>query len=182
MCGPIPIVLAAASTAISSVGSVMSGIGAANQYRYEASVNDQNARLSNEQARDSIATTNLEAQRRYRQIAQTKGAQTAAMAANGVSLDFGSSVDIQRDTAMIGAEDVSQLYKGGAERTRGFEIESFNYRSKAAGERAQASGALTKGIFDGLSTALGGASQIAGMRKPPGGKGAYGISGSDGIY
>jgi hypothetical protein len=165
MCDPVS--LAVASTVVATVGSVTSGIGEAQQYRYQAQIADQNARLANDQARDSIENTNLEARRRYREIAQTKGAQTAAMAANGLDLNFGSPVDIQKDTAMIGAEDVGQIYKGGNERTRGFDINAFNYRSQASANRAQASGALMKGIFGGVSTALGGASQVAGMKKPP---------------
>ena len=165
MCDPVT-ALVVASTAVSAVGSVTAGIGQAQQYRYQAQIADQNARLANDQARDSIENTNLEARRRYREIDQMKGAQTAAMAANGLDLNFGSPVDIQKDGAMVGAEDVGQIYKGGNERTRGFDINAFNYRSQASANRAQASGALMKGIFDGVSTALGGASQVAGMRNP----------------
>lgn len=161
MCDPVSLGIAA--TVVSTAGAVTSGIGQAQQSRYQAQIADQNARLANDQARDSIENTNLEAQRRYRALAQTKGAQTAAMAANGVDLNFGSPVDIQKDTAMVGAEDIAQIYKGGNERTRGFDINAFNYKSQAAANRAQASGALMKGIFDGVSTALGGASQAGFM-------------------
>lgn len=171
MCEPTTALLIA-STAMSSIGAVTAGIGQAQQYRYQAQIADQNARLANEQARDSIGNTNLEAQRRYRELAQMKGAQTAAMAANGVDLNFGSPVDIQKDTAMIGAEDIGQIYKGGNERTRGFDINAFNYQSEASANRARASGALMKGAFDGLSTALGGASQVAGKKNPFGKKSA----------
>ena len=163
MCDPIT--LGVAATVVSTAGAFTSGIGQAQQYRYQAQIADQNARLANEQARDSIENTNLEARQRSRQIAQTKGAQIAAMAANGVDLNFGSAVDIQKDTAMIGAEDIAQIYKGGNERTRGFDINAFNYKSQASANRAQASGALMKGIFDGVSTALGGASKAAGMKR-----------------
>lgn len=168
MCDPVTLTIAA--TAVSSAGSVMSGIGASQQYRYQAQVADQNAKLANDQARDSIQNTNLEAQRRYRDLSQTKGMQQAAMAANGIDTSFGSAADVQRDTAMIGAEDVAQIYKGGNERTKGFDINAFNYRSEAAADRAKASGALFKGIMDGFSTALSGASQAGSMKAQLGGK------------
>ena len=151
---------------MAATGKLTSGIGQAKQYRYQARIDQQNAALSNEQAQDSIATTNLEAQRRYRELAQTKGGQQAAMAANGVDLNFGSAVDVQRDTAMIGAEDATQIYKSGNERTRGFETNAWNYRSNAAANRAKAKGAITGAVFGALSTALGGASQAAQMNKP----------------
>ena len=170
MCVPaLAVPLMVASTVVSAGGAVLSGIGQKQVLDYQAQVADQNSKLAENQAQDSIQNTNLEAQRRYREISQTKGAQTAAMAANGVDLNFGSAVDVQRDTAMIGAEDLSQHYKAGNEQTKGFEINAFNYRSQAAGDRARGRGALMDGIFKGLGTALSGASQAADMAgKMPG--------------
>ena len=159
MCPPV---LAIAATAVTAAGQVLNGIGQSQQYRYQAQIDDQNNRLASDQARDSIDNTNLEAQRRYRRLADTQGKQQAAMAANGVDLNFGSPVDVQRDTAMIGGEDIGQIYKAGYQRTRGYDIDGWNYRSQAAANRARASGALMQGIFSGLGTALGGASQFGG--------------------
>ena len=167
MCDPVTATLVAA-TVVTMAGQVTSGIGQANQYKYQASIDKQNAAISNAQAKDSIDNTNLEALRRSRELSQTKGEQQAAMAANGVDLNFGSSVDVQKDTAMIGAEDAAQIYKGGNERTKGYEVHAFNYNSSAAGNREKAKGAMTQAIFGAVSTALGGASQISGMKKPGG--------------
>lgn len=167
MCDPVTLTIAA--TAIAAGGQIMSGIGQSNQYKYQASIDQENAKRSNAQAQDSILNTNIEAQRRYRELAQTKGAQQAGLAANGVDLSFGSAGDIQRDTAMIGAEDVSQIYKGGNERTKGFEISAFNSKSSAAANKEKAKGAMTQAIFGAVSTALGGASQVSKMSKPPAG-------------
>lgn len=159
MCPPV---LAIAATAVTAAGQVLNGIGQSQQYRYQAQIDDQNNRLASDQARDSIDNTNLEAQRRYRQLSDTQGRQQAAMAASGVDLNFGSPADVQRDTAMIGGEDIGQIYKAGYQRTRGHDIDGWNYRSQAAANRAKASGALMQGIFSGLGTALGGASQFGG--------------------
>jgi hypothetical protein len=157
MCPPV---LAIAAAAVTATGHVLNGIGQSQQYRYQAQIDDQNNKLASDQARDSIDNTNLEAQRRYRQLADTQGKQQAAMAANGVDLNFGSPADVQRDTAMIGGEDIGQIYKAGYQRTRGYDIDGWNYRSQAAANRAKASGALTQGILNGLGSALGSASQI----------------------
>ena len=183
MCDPVSIGLMVASAAVTAGGQVMSGIGQSNQYKYQASIDKQNASIANGQARDAIENTNLESQRRYREASRVQGQQQAAMAANGVSLDFGSAVDVQRDSKMIAAEDITQIYKAGNEKTKGFEINAFNYRSSAAANNEKAKGAMTAAIFGAASTALGAASQMTGMKKPSGGGGgAYGISGSDGIY
>jgi hypothetical protein len=163
MCPPV---LAIAAAAVTATGQVLNGIGQSQQYRYQAQIDDQNNRLATDQARDSIDNTNLESQRRYRQLADTQGKQQAAMAANGVDLNFGSPADVQRDTAMIGGEDIGQIYKAGYQRTRGYDIDGWNYRSQAAANRAKASGALMQGIFSGLGTALGGASNMGGGGAP----------------
>jgi len=157
-----PLLLAA--TAVSSISQIAGGFMQAGQARYAAQIADMNAKTAAGQANDSELNTQLEAQRRYRMLAQTKGSQEAAMAANGIDLGFGTALDIQRDTAMIGAEDVAQIYKAGSERTKGFDTESWNYRSEAAAQRSKASGAIVSGFMSAASTALGGASQMAKMK------------------
>jgi hypothetical protein len=160
MCVPVAVGLAVASAAAAIGGQVTKGIGEAQNYRAQAQIADNNQRIANNQASDSIQNTNLEAARYSRETSQLKGQQQAMMAANGVDLNFGSAVDVQKDTAGIAAQDLTQLYKSGNERTKGFEINAFNYQSAAAVDRAKASGAVTGAVFGSISTALGAASQI----------------------
>lgn len=164
MCGPVAPILAGAAAAVSIAGSMVGAAGQAGNLRYEAGVADTNKALSNAQAQDSILNTNLEAQRARRDQSQTAGRQVAAMAANGVDLSFGSAVDVQKDTAALGAEDMFQLYKAGNERTKGYEVNAFNYRTQAAAKRSQAKGAIVSGIFGSVGTALSAASQISRMK------------------
>lgn len=161
MCDPVTLTIAA--TAVAAGGQIMKGVGESQQYRYQANIDDQNAQLAAQQANDSNQNTNLEAQRRYRDASKVQGEQTAAMAANGLDLNFGSPVNVQQDSKMIANEDIAQIYKGGFERTRGFDINSWNYQSQAAAGRAKAKGAVMQGIFGAASTALGGASQVGKM-------------------
>ncbi len=158
MCDPVSLTIA--STVVATASSVMSGIGASQQANYSAQVNDQNAKLASQQAKESIDNTKLEAQRRYRQQAQAQGQQQAAMAANGVDLNFGSPVNLQKDTAMMGAEDVGQIYKAGFQQTRGHDISAWNYSSQAAADRAKAKGAMLDGIMGGMKSVLGGATEL----------------------
>jgi hypothetical protein len=163
MCLPLAVGLAAASAVATIGGTLVGAQGAANQANYAAQVSDQNARLSQEQSHNSVLNTNLEAQRNYRKIGQTKGAQQASMAANGVDTGFGSALNVQHDTAMLGAEDTAQIYKAGNERTKGYDINAFNYATDANANRAKAKGAIIGGVFSSLGTALGAASQISRM-------------------
>ena len=170
MCVPaIAAPLLMASTAISAGGAIMGAIGQSQQASYAAQVAENNRRTTEQQANETANNTALEAQRRYRALAQTKGQQQAAMAANGVDINFGTAVDLSRDTAMIGAEDVGQIYRAGNEKLKGFDVQAQNYAAEAAAGRAKASGALVTGFLGAAGTALGGASQVAKLKSGFGG-------------
>ncbi|CAB4120768.1 hypothetical protein UFOVP5_5 [uncultured Caudovirales phage] len=162
MCDPISLTIAAA--AVTAGGQIASGIGQAQQARYSATIADRNATLAADQGKRVEENTALEAQRRYRQSAQVLGGQQAAMAANGVDLNFGSAVDVSRDARMIAAEDVGQIYRQGSDQVKGLDIQGWNYRGEANAQRAKASGAIVNSVFSAASTALGGASQASKLK------------------
>lgn len=159
--------LVVASTVVTAAGQIYAGTAKANQMRYEAQVADQNARLASQQASEAQDRGVREAQRYQRQLAQIKGRQQAAMAANGLDTSFGSALQVQQDTAMIGAEDTRTIYDNTANEVKGYEIDAANYRSGAAAKRTGASQALVATAFDVAGTALGGASQVSKFRKAP---------------
>lgn len=162
MCVPVLAAAAIASAVVGSASQVMSGIAQSQQARYSANIADQNAHLAADQANDATLNTNLALRQRYREGAQTAGRQTAAMAANGIDLNFGSAVNVQEDTAMIVGEDAAQIAKQGFQQARGHDIEAWNYQSQAAADRAKGKSAMLQGIMGGISTALGAASQFGG--------------------
>ena len=184
MCGPaLAVPLMIASAAVTAGGQLYSASAQANAANYEAKVADRNAKLAADLAKDSQQATERERLRQYRQVSALKGQQEAALAANGVDLGFGSALQLQRDTAMIGAEDVAEINRAGDERTRGYGISALNYRTEAQANRYKASAAKTAGLFAAGSTILGGASRITqmpGAIKPR--KNSYGVAGGDGIY
>lgn len=149
---------------MAATGKIVGGIQAAAAHRYEAKIAERNAGLANEQGQDAQQRGQLEASRAYRRIGQVKGQQIAAMAANGIDLGVGSALQVQQDAAMIGAEDVGQIYKATNEEVRGFGTTAANYRAQASGSRQAASGALVGAAFDAASTALGGASQYSRLK------------------
>lgn len=162
MCEPTTLVLAA--TAVTMAGQGYAALQSAAASRYEARVADQNAKLENEAAFRETENTKTAALAHYRRVAQLKGEQRVAQAANGVSLDFGSAADVAADTDMLAREDAQRIYDQGAEKVRGFDINAANYRSSAKASRFAAKGALIKGGLDMASTALSGATQYSKMK------------------
>jgi hypothetical protein len=159
MCNPAVLIVAA--TAVAAAGQGVSAMSAASASRYEAKIADRNASLERESARNAADNGAIEAQRQYRKLAGLQGQQQAAMAANGVDLGFGSALQVQRDTAAMGAEDVKSIYDQTAQEVRGFDINASNYKAKAIAARQQAKGAMIKGAFDVGSTILSGATQYS---------------------
>lgn len=146
-----------------AVGQGVSALQSAAQSRYQAKLADRNAKLENESAGLALENTREAALEHYRKLAQLKGQQRVAAAANGVNVDFGSALDVASDADMLGREDSRRIYDTGYQEMRGFEINASNYRAEAQGARQAAKGALVKGAFDVVGTALSGASQYKTM-------------------
>lgn len=162
MCEPATLLIA--SAVVTAAGQGYSALQSAAMHRYEARVSDANAKLESESAFRETENTRQAALAHYRRVAQLKGEQRVAQAANGVSLDFGSAADVADDTEMLAREDARRLYDQGAEKVRGFDIRASNYRASARGSRAAAKGAVIKGAFDMAGTALNAATQYSKMK------------------
>jgi hypothetical protein len=107
-----------------------------------------------------------EAARRYREAGKLEGQQQAAMAANGIDINYGSAVDLPRDK-MIAGEDVgTSTPKAGEQRTMGYLMDAYNYRLKAEAASLRVQSGLATG-FGMLGTALGAASQLNKMKANP---------------
>lgn len=144
---------------VSAAGSVVGGMQAMAQSSYEGKVAERNAALDNERAKDSIMRGREEARQLYRRIGEVRGDQTAAMAANGIDVGYGSARRTAEDTAMLADEDVSNLYRNIHERTRGFEISASNAKAEANAARFRGRSAMVNSLFEAGSSLMGGFQQ-----------------------
>jgi hypothetical protein len=157
MCEPATLLIAA--TAVTAMSTGYAAMQSSAMSTYEARVADRNAKLESEAAFNANENTRAEALAHYRRVAQLKGEQRVAQAANGISVDFGSASDVLADTDMMAREDAGRIYDQGFETVRGFDINATNYRDQAKAARSEARGALVKGALDVGATVLGGAAQ-----------------------
>jgi len=162
MCEPATLTLIA--TGVAAAGTMVGGLMKASQQRYSAAVADQNARLASAQAADALQRGQLEEQKSYQRTSQLLGQQRAAMAANGIEVDFGSAADVQADTLNLGRQDASTIRKNTEREMKGYDIESLNYTSQAKADRAAATGSIVSAAFQTAGTILGGASQFGKMK------------------
>jgi hypothetical protein len=97
-----------------------------------------------------------------------------------VGLDFGTAADVLGDTNMLSREDANRIYQQGAQRVRGYEIQSSNEMGQASADRQAGTGALVKGAFDMGSTVLGGVKQYKSLSPNYGGT-SFGPRNSSGL-
>ena len=131
--------MSGATAAISLVGMGVQAYGAYNQskatkagYEAQAVVNRNNATLAEWQAQDALARGSRTEQTQRLKTAQLKGSQRAALAANGVSLDEGSALNILNDTDYMGELDAQTLRDNAAR-------EAWGYRNQVAGYKSDSS-------------------------------------------
>lgn len=125
----------------------------------EAQVAQNNATLAGWQAEDSIARGEIAANQALLKGSQLKGAQRAAMAANGVDLSFGSAQLIQNDTDYLTSVDAAQLRDNAAREAWGYRQQVRQYNDRATAARNGA-GSISPWLAAGTSL-LGSATSVA---------------------
>lgn len=158
MCEPTTLAIAATVAATASAG--VAGYSAYQQSRYEAKVADRNAKLEAERVAGELDRGAEERRNLARRNSALRGEQTAAMAANGIDVDFGNAADLLGDTEMIYREDTRTSLTNQADRVRGIDINVANYQAQARAARSRATGQLISTGLDVGSTILGGVGRV----------------------
>ena len=151
------------STLMGGLGAIQQGQASAASARYNARVADMNARMADRAAKDALERGKLEEQKQRQKTAQLMGQQTAAMAANGVDIGFGSPLDLLVDTATLGELDALTIRSNAYREERDIRQQGANYRGQAGMYRSQASSASTGGFLGAMGTVLGGGSRASGQ-------------------
>lgn len=144
------------STVLGAAGSVQQGNAANASAKYNAQVADMNAKLSERQARDTVARGAIDEQQQRMKTAQIVGQQKAAMAANGVDLKFGSPLDALVDTATMGELDALTIRTNTYREERDIRQQGLNAQGQAAMMRAEGAAAKSGGFLNAFGTVLGG--------------------------
>ena len=106
MCEPVSATtLAAISVGAAAVAGGVSAYGSYQQGRAQVKLARYNEQAARNAARDAQLRGREEETRFRQQLSQFKGSQRAALAGAGVTLDQGSALRIQEDTARFGELD-----------------------------------------------------------------------------
>src|SRR5690606_3358942 len=108
-----------------------------------------NARMADRQAEAELIRGQKEVGRLTMKAGQVKGAQRAAMAANGIDLGYGNAAEVQASTDIVKEIDSNQI-------TANAVMSAWGYRSSAIMDRAKASTISPAGAaFGTLLTSAG---------------------------
>ena len=122
-----------AASAFSTIGNIYTQSRAIKaQGSYEAGVYEQNARLAQMQAEDAIERGDQDARTYQLQVKRLMGSQRARLAAQGLDLGYGSALDIQEDTAMLGAMDALTIRNNAYREAWGYKVQALDYSGRAA--------------------------------------------------
>lgn len=170
MCEPATLAIVATVAATAAAG--VSGYSAYQQSKYQARVAKANAAMEAERVVGEIDRGAEERRNLARRKAAVRGEQTAAMAANGIDVEFGNAADLLGDTEQFYREDTATSLTNQADRIRGIDINVANYRAEAAAARSRATGQLISTGLDMGSTILGGVGKVKKIKAAQAGGGS----------
>ena len=172
--------------ASSAIGSYFGASAQKIALRGQAGVADTNARIAELGAQSALASGQQQVGALTLKAGQVKGAQRAALAANGVNLGEGSAAEISASTDIMKEIDANTLTANAVRSAWGYRTQAVNFQNEALIKRA-AAGSIHPGTAAATSL-LGSAGRVAsswyafnkagafggGSGAPPGGGAASG--------
>ena len=160
-------ILSMGSAAGDAVGSWADAKAVRAQGNYQNEMANINAQFAELSAESAITRGNKQAADVKRNTKKIIGSQRAAMAAQGISIDSGSALDVQEDTAMIGELEAMKVKNNAW-------MEAFGYKVQAQQDRQQ--GKIGKMAADNTAAttlATGGWKAVGGAYKAYTGSDTY---------
>ena len=155
MCAPLAII----GGAVAGVSSLIGGISAYQQGKFQQKMARANAAAEAEASRVDQDNAKQAALARYREAAQVRGAQRARAGASGVGLDFGTSHMLGVETEMILREDVGNIQKSAFNKQRERDTRIANFIGEGRAAKKAGTMALAGSVVDFGSSVLGGVQQ-----------------------
>ena len=156
-------IAAVTSTVLGTVSSVQQGKQQQVMYNYQAKVAEENAKIANKNAATERQTGIEEARLQRMKTLQAVGSQQAAMAANGMDVTQGTSLDIIEDTAAMGELDALQIQTNYERKAQSYEAQANNFNNQASMDVIAGKNAYTAGQIKAVQTGLNGVSKTVGV-------------------
>ena len=128
-----------AFTGLQALGTAMTSFSQAkaqaSEGAFNASIYESNARIKEIMAADSIRRGKVEAKKAKQAANRLIGSQRVALGAQGIDVESGSALDIQEETAALGADDARVIENNAWREAWGLRASAVDYSGKAKFER-----------------------------------------------
>lgn len=162
MCTPmIGMLLNFAGAMASAAGQRHAAEAKAQQYEYQAKVDENNRKVALWKAQDARARGAKDEAAHRVKVAQLKGRQRSALAASGVELGGGSALDILGDTAALGELDALTIRSNAEREEYEQKVVASNLQANAGMKRMGATNARIAGKINARTSLLAGAGSVA---------------------
>ena len=163
MCTPIlaGLMLQGLGAIAQARGQRQAAAAKANEYEYQAKIDDNNRKVALWKAQDAQDRGAKEEAALRVKVAQLKGRQKSALAASGVEIGDGSALDILGDTAALGELDALTIRSNAEREAYEQKVNASNLAANAGMKRMGAGNAIIAGRIGSMTSLLTGAGSIA---------------------
>lgn len=147
-------------TALEAGGNLLEGLGALSTGLYQAKVGDRNAKMQEANAVAALdAGYDAEARSRIAS-GQLKGAQKAALAANGVDVASPVAQDLLRSSEIVGDMDAAVIHYNAQRESYASRIDALSSRTQAGISRTLGVNAFASSVFKAGESYISGSSSL----------------------
>lgn len=168
--------VANAALAVGVVGGIAGGaIGAVSNYtqgkqqqayyNYQAQVAQENAKIAEQNAAQERQSGIEEARMQRIKTLQAIGSQQTAMAANGMDVTSGTSLDIIEDTSAMGELDALSIQYNAEKKALAYEQQANNFQNQSNLDVISGKNAYSAGVMNAASSGLNGLGKLTGVAK-----------------
>jgi hypothetical protein len=153
--------LAIVAAGMSAYSSYQQGQSQKKQYAYQAAVAENNAKVAEWNAQDSIERGEIAEKQHRLKVSQIQGKQRSALASGGVEVDSGSALDVLEDTAYFGEMDALTIRSNSQREAYKYKVNAQNKQAQAGLYRMTGNDAARAGKINAVSSLLSDASSGA---------------------
>jgi hypothetical protein len=149
-----------AGTAVSAIGSLVTGSSTAAADAYQAQVAANNAKLSQQQGTLDIQSGEIAAVNQGLKTKAAVGSEKAQQGASGIDVDSGSAADVQAGTAQTGMVDALTIRSNAAKKAYSDEVSAQSDTEQGVLDTFAGQSAQTGSEIGAAGTLLSGASTV----------------------
>lgn len=153
-------IVSVAQTGLGVAQNVQDAQAAKLRGQFENQVDQRNAQLAEKQAEFAVNDATLDANRLGGQTAQQVASGRAAAAAGGADVNTGSAAAVTASRNLVGAVDALTIKNNAAREAWGYDVQAANYRTQGKLALMAGQNEATADTMKGVSTLLGGATDI----------------------